>query len=223
MLDFVWKRLVRFGFRLLYNEMAWGYDAVSWAVSLGQWRSWQRSALAFVTGPRVLELGHGPGHMLAELCETDHQVVGLDLSPSMGKLARKRAPAPLIRGMAQELPFPSGSFDTVLSTFPTEYITSPKTLGAVNRVLKSGGRFIIVPEAHLTGSGPAQRVIEWLFRITGQRQGPFAVNEAGQWPDHDKWRPFQELFNEAGFRTRVERSRLPGSLATILIARKAQR
>ncbi|MCB9446672.1 MAG: class I SAM-dependent methyltransferase, partial [Ardenticatenaceae bacterium] len=50
----LWKKLIRFGFRLLYNELAWTYDAVSWLVSLGDWRSWQQAALPFVLGPDVL-------------------------------------------------------------------------------------------------------------------------------------------------------------------------
>jgi hypothetical protein len=41
----LWWRLVRFGFRLLYNEFAFSYDLVSKVVSLGAWRCWQQSAL----------------------------------------------------------------------------------------------------------------------------------------------------------------------------------
>ncbi|MBM4425321.1 MAG: hypothetical protein FJ030_18410, partial [Chloroflexi bacterium] len=33
--------LLRLAFRLLYNEFAFTYDLVSWAVSVGQWRQWQ--------------------------------------------------------------------------------------------------------------------------------------------------------------------------------------
>ena len=65
-----WWALVTFGFRLLYNEMAFTYDWVSWIVSLGQWRAWQRSALEHITAPpgtRVLELAHGTGNMQIDL------------------------------------------------------------------------------------------------------------------------------------------------------------
>ena len=34
-LEKTWWSLIRFGFRLLYNEMAFTYDTVSWVVSLG--------------------------------------------------------------------------------------------------------------------------------------------------------------------------------------------
>ena len=75
-----WQQLVRFGFRLLYNEMAWTYDMVSWSVSLGEWRLWQQAALPFVSGETVLEIGHGPGHMLLALQNMGVAVTGLDLS-----------------------------------------------------------------------------------------------------------------------------------------------
>ena len=35
MLINAWRRLLQFGFRLLYREMAFTYDWVSWIVSLG--------------------------------------------------------------------------------------------------------------------------------------------------------------------------------------------
>ena len=86
----LWWRLVRFGFRLLYQEMAWTYDLVSWAVSLGEWRAWQRAALPFVSGRHVLEIAHGPGHLLLALSTAGFTVSGLDLSPQMGRQARRR-------------------------------------------------------------------------------------------------------------------------------------
>src|SRR5512139_2655394 len=84
------RRLVRFGFHLLYYELAFTYDAVAWLVSLGQWQAWGRTVLKRVRGPRVLEIGHGPGHLLIALARSGHlQPVGIDLSPQMIRLARR--------------------------------------------------------------------------------------------------------------------------------------
>ena len=83
----VWLQFLRFGFRLLYNELAWTYDIVSWIVSLGQWREWQKAGLQFLSGENILELAHGPGHILVELEEAGFKVTGLDLSESMGQMA----------------------------------------------------------------------------------------------------------------------------------------
>lgn len=221
----VWRKLVRFGFRLLYNELAWTYDAVSWLVSLGEWRAWQRAALPFVHGQRVLEVGHGPGHMLLALEAAGYESIGLDLSPYMGRLARRRLvrvgrAALLVRGEAQALPFAPATFDTVLATFPTDYIVTPATLAAVHWTLRPGGRLVIVPEGHLTGSGPHHRFIDWLFRVTGQRSGPFAVDDERTWPDEATWPVFQQRFRAAGFDTKVRQVRLQRSAVTVVIAVK---
>lgn len=210
----LWGRLLRFGFRLLYREMAWSYDLVSWLVSLGAWRDWQRAALPFIHGRSVLELGHGPGHMLLALQWHGFRVVGLDRSPQMGRLARRRAPsAPLLRGQAQALPFAPNTFDTVLATFPTLYVADPATLEAVQRVLRQNGRFVIVPEGRLTGETPLHGFIEWLFLITGQRPRE-KRNGYGERP----WRQFADRFHAAGFRLEGHTIHYPGSVATVIVA-----
>lgn len=166
------RGLVARAFQALYHEAAWSYDAVAWGVSLGQWRDWGRAALPYLTGPRVLELGHGPGHLLAELTGRGYVPVGLDLSPQMGRLARRQTPtARLVRARAQAAPFAAGSFDSVLATFPTTYITAPEMATTVYRLLRPGGRLVIVPEAQLGGRGPLRALVEWLYTVTGQR-GP---------------------------------------------------
>ena len=162
--------LVERAFRLLYTRLVWSYDLVAWGVSFGQWRAWGAAALPFLTGPRVLELGHGPGHLLAEWAGCGGDIVGLDLSPQMGWLARRRTPAArLVRARAQAAPFAAGSFDSALAAFPTAYITAPETLAAIYRLLRPGGRLVVVPEARLGGRGPLRALVEWLYAITGQR------------------------------------------------------
>lgn len=225
MIQKAWLTLVRFGFRLLYQELAWTYDWVSWLVSLGEWRRWQAAALPYVQGPNILEIGHGPGHLLVALKQAEYAVFGVDLSSQMGRQARRRLRrqgfvADLVRSKVQTLPFRPGSFQTVLSTFPTEYIVDPATLAAVHRVLVANGRFIIVPEGHLTGRGTLHRIIDWLFRITGQRDGAFSVDEAQHWPHPELWEPFRQRFVAAGFALQVEQVKLVRSVVTVFIAEK---
>ena len=130
---------MQFGFGLLYNELAFIYDPVSWAVSLGRWRDWQRAAFPFLQGQQILELAHGPGHILLELEKAGFRVIGLDLSPHMGQIAHKRikrsgSRVSVVRGKAQALPFAEASFSSVLATFPSEFILEPDSLEAVWRI-----------------------------------------------------------------------------------------
>lgn len=213
-----WWGLVRLGFNLLYQQMAWSYDAVSWLASLGQWRAWQAAALPYVCGRRVLELAHGPGHMLLALARAGYSVTGLDLSPQMGRMARRRlarahSRAALVRGRGEALPFASNSFDTVYSSFPTPFILAGETLHSIWRVLAPGGRLVLVPRAHLTGKGAASRFVNWLYWITGQRQQAPGreASPASAWV---------ERVERQGFRLEVVTIALPGSEVLVVIAHK---
>src|SRR4051794_24693742 len=86
-------RLVKFGFRLLYNEMAFTYDLVSKAVSLGEWRSWQRAAIKHLNaqpGACILEIAHGTGNLQIDLRAAGFDSIGCDLSRTMGEIARAK-------------------------------------------------------------------------------------------------------------------------------------
>lgn len=150
----------------LYAELAWSYDAVSWLISLGQWSSWRRIALAYLPSRQhpnsvapLLEIGFGTGALLIELAKRSIVTYGLELSPSMQaiaatKLQRLCLHVPQVSGQAQALPFASETFAAVISTFPANYIMEIATLTEVKRVLRSpdlqlayshgGGRLIIV-------------------------------------------------------------------------------
>jgi ubiquinone/menaquinone biosynthesis C-methylase UbiE len=174
----LWRSFIRTFFRLLYHEMAWTYDLVAWLVSFGQWTAWGRAAIPHLRGRRVLELAHGPGHLLVAMSRAGFAPVGLDLSPQMGRLARKRLQTqggipipPLVRARAQALPFRAGSFDSVVSTFPTEFIFEPATLKEMARVMGQGGRAVVVAGVVFNASLPA-RLLKRLYDATDQHEPP---------------------------------------------------
>lgn len=171
----LWRCFIRTFFRLLYHELAWTYDLVAWLVSLGQWKAWGRTAIPYLCGKHVLELAHGPGHLLAAMHHAGFAPIGLDLSPQMGRLALRRlrgdgVPMPLlVRARAQALPFRSAVFDSVVSTFPTEFIVAPATLQEIARVMTPEGCAVVVPGIAFKRTLPA-RCLEWLYTVTGQQE-----------------------------------------------------
>jgi ubiquinone/menaquinone biosynthesis C-methylase UbiE len=211
----LWYRLVTFGFRLLYHEMAWTYDLVSRVVSFGQWRCWTQQALAHLNAPPgalVLELAHGTGNLQLDLHQSGYRVIGLDFSPQMGgiaqhKLKRAGLSARLVRGRAQALPFADASVDAIVCTFPTPFILEAATLRETARVLRPGARLVIVPNAVLTGADVGTAALEWLYRVTGQRGGGgLAV---------------ASYFAQYGFATQVVTSDCQRSRVTVMVAEKS--
>ncbi|MFN2138246.1 MAG: class I SAM-dependent methyltransferase [Candidatus Promineifilaceae bacterium] len=216
-----WMRLIQAGFYLLYHQLAPFYDVISWLVSLGRWRDWQRSVLPYVQGERVLEIGHGPGHMLVALAERGRIVTGIDLSPQMSRLAQNRlrasdSRAGILLSPAQQLPFASCSFDSALATFPAEFIGEQQTLSELHRVLRQDGRLIVLPQARLTGATLPVRLLEFLYAITGQRPAPHDLQNQSE--GFGDWRLFLDRLHEVGFQTRIEQIPLPGSEVLLIVA-----
>jgi ubiquinone/menaquinone biosynthesis C-methylase UbiE len=152
-------------FETLYRNR-YLYRFASTVPFAGQWHIWQRLVLLRIRGMNVLELGCGLGDLQVDLCKASYQSKAVERSPQMVAAARDALrrhrlgdPANIIQGSAQSLPFGDDSFDTVVSTFPSEYIYDPDTIAEVERVLRPGGRFIVVEGANLLPVGFIQPLL----------------------------------------------------------------
>jgi ubiquinone/menaquinone biosynthesis C-methylase UbiE len=207
-------RFMRFFYDLLYHPFAFAYDLVASLVSFGSWKDWVFSILPFIEGTRVLEIGHGPGHLQRVLRDQNLIPFGLDESTPMGNLAKARLRISghkninLARGLAQNLPFPDESFHTIVSTFPSEYIFDPRTLAEAGRCLINGGRFVVLPVVW-----PKNRLLNWLYQATGE-----ATPNALQIVSEKIGGPMEA----AGFQVEIKTAELKSSVLIYALARKTR-
>ena len=211
------RRILRFFFHHFYHGFAWTYDFVADVVSIGRWNDWMQCAIPFTRGTRVLEMGYGPGHLQIYLREqTGASIVGLDESSQMSRLAGDELrgagyrDGALTRGLGQALPFEAGAFDTVISTFPTEYIFEVPTLQEVRRVLAEEGRLVVVPAAWIIGRKTLDRLAAWLFRVTDQ---------APRLPAEIVGERLRGSLEQAGFSPEFRTVEVRSSVVLIVIAR----
>jgi ubiquinone/menaquinone biosynthesis C-methylase UbiE len=207
------RKLLNFFFHHFYHGFSWTYDFVAAIVSVGRWKEWTFAALPYITGPRVLEIGFGPGHLQVELNRRGFVTFGLDESRQMirhtqASIARNRLPSALICGYAQLLPFPTSSLDSVVATFPSEYISDRLTLAEIRRTLKPSGRLIVIPAAWMWGKSLTDRAMKTLFRVTGL---------SAEATDGLEGR-IKSSFAEAGFRVEIVYTEIRHSTVLIIIA-----
>ena len=160
---------MRAAIEAMYTRVARPYDWLSNTLYLGQWRPWQRSAIGFLRGSRILELGMGTGNLQIDLAKAGFSACGIDFSRSMLRQARRKteelhmARPRICQARAQSLPFPDASFDSIVSTFGTDYIEDRLTYQEVARVLRPGGRIVLVPGSGLL-PGERARALRKLAR-----------------------------------------------------------
>ena len=129
--------------RELFAPLGPTYDRVGAFLSFGQDPLWRRFLVSRLPpGGHVLDVATGTGLVAAELLRRGFRVTGLDQSPEMLAVARRRfgGRVDLVEAAADSLPFPDGSFDHLTFTYLLRYVDDPgATLAELGRVVRPGG------------------------------------------------------------------------------------
>lgn len=101
---------------------------------------------ADLAGRSVLDVGCGPGRLLADLASRYHvRPMGVDRSPAMIAAARAElGPSADLRvGAAEVLPYNDGEVERAVSTMAVHLMDRPRAFAELRRVLRCGGQFSI--------------------------------------------------------------------------------
>jgi SAM-dependent methyltransferase len=131
--------------RVNYDQVAPTYDQRYTVSEFAGIAATLRSLTQAVGAGRVLEVGCGTGHWLAELQPVARQVYGMDLSPGMLQQARQRsASGALICGHASHLPFSDAGFDLIFCVNAFHHFPQPRAfIAEARRLLRPGGALAI--------------------------------------------------------------------------------
>jgi len=146
----------------VFHSVAAKYDFMNDLMSFGIHRLWKRFTIELSgvrRGQRVLDLAGGTGDLarrFSQLVGNDGQVVLADINSSMLDVGREKLTDAgivgnlhFVQGDAQRLPFADGSFDCITIAFGLRNVTNvPAALASMARVLKPGGRLLVLEFSH---------------------------------------------------------------------------
>jgi len=166
--------------RPLYNiftAVPPSYDLINRLFTLRLDETWRKKASRECLAghpSRIMDLCTGTGDLairLARMSPGETEITGYDYSQPMLDLAKQKAAKAgqqkiaFIQGDAADMPFADNHFDAIGIAFAFRNLTfknhdTPKFLAEIYRVLKPGGRFVIIES-----SQPQWRWLRALFRF----------------------------------------------------------
>lgn len=133
--------------RVNYDEIATEYDRRYQVSPMKPVGAALRTVLGGLGAARVLEVGCGTGHWLAELAAPGREMFGLDASMGMLRAAQAKvaSSAYLAHGQAEHLPFRAASFEFVYVVNALHHFTDrQRFIDEARRVLAPGGALAII-------------------------------------------------------------------------------
>lgn len=141
----------------IFSRISDKYDLMNDLMSFGLHRYWKSEFVNLIdikTGDSVLDLASGSGDLLKLLDHrSDCNFIGYDSSVSMLKQAKKKIKKKnieFVKGVAENLPFKSKSFDVITVSFGLRnFYDIEKSLREIKRVLKKGRKFYCLEFSHI--------------------------------------------------------------------------
>ncbi len=202
----------------VFSSVASKYDVMNDVMSLGIHRVWKDTMmdwLAPIRGQALLDVAGGTGDISFRFLKRAHgaNATVLDLTEPMLAEGRKRAENVGISGQlewvvgdAMALPFEDDSFDVYTISFGIRNVTDPqKALSEAYRVLKPGGRIMVLEFSHIPND-----LLQWFYDKYSfnviPRLGQIIASDSSSYQylvesirKFPKQESFMKLVNAAGF------------------------
>ena len=126
----------------VYDTQREEIESIPYSCALHEYRNFK--------GKKVLDVGCGNGYVLAKYAQEGAEVFGIDITQAGVDLCKKRFEFIGLKGEfrvadAQMIPFPDDTFDCACSMGVLHHVPdSQRALGEIYRVLKPGGRLIVM-------------------------------------------------------------------------------
>lgn len=222
----------------VFHGVADRYDLMNDLMSGGVHRLWKDAMVARLAPPkggsrpyRVLDMAGGTGDIAERIINASMgyaEVTVSDINSDMLRVGAERAKgwryagqASFVEANAEELPFEDGAFDAYTIAFGIRNVPRiQKALNEAFRVLKRGGRILVLEFSHVDVPGLdrvydlfSDQVIPRLgAMVAGDRDSyQYLVESIRKFPDPQK---FSAMLGAAGFK-RVSHTAFTGNIAAL--------
>ncbi len=222
----------------MFNRIAPTYDRLNHTLSLGVDRSWRREAVRTLLPcrpQRILDMATGTGDFAILACRElrPQSVTGADISEGMMDIGREKVRRAgladrisFVREDCTALTFADSTFDALTVAFGIRNFECPdKALGEMCRVLRPGGRLVIL-ELSVPDRFPMKQLFAAYSRIAMPLVGRLMSKDSRAYtylPESIRAFPqgevMQQAIRDAGFSQACFR-RLTCGLCTLYVATK---
>ncbi len=218
----------------VFSSVASKYDVMNDVMSAGMHRLWKRHFVGIAdirAGDKILDLAGGTGDiakLMAERVGDTGHVVLSDINQAMLSVGRDRMLNESAFGRiscaqinAEALPFAARQFELVTIAFGLRNVTDkPKALAEMHRVLKIGGKLMVLEFSELRIDALKPLYDAYSFKIL-PRMGKLIANDSASYQylaesirKHPNQEALSEMMRGAGF-ARVSVQNLFGGMVAI--------
>ncbi|MDB4837574.1 bifunctional demethylmenaquinone methyltransferase/2-methoxy-6-polyprenyl-1,4-benzoquinol methylase UbiE [Marinomonas sp.] len=240
------KKTTHFGFKEIpedekaqavaqvFHSIAAKYDIMNDLMSGGVHRLWKRHTISqsgVRAGNSVLDIAGGTGDLtlkFSRLVGSEGQVILADINDSMLKVGRDKLAnngivgnVKFVQANAEALPFPDDTFDCITIAFGLRNVTDKsKALASMYRVLKPGGRLLVLEFSKPQAEWLSQAYDQYSFRLL-PAMGKLIANDSESYRYlaesirmHPNQETLKDMMTEVGFE-RAQYQNLTGGIVAL--------